>query len=137
MKMLKEFREFAMRGNVMDLAVGVIIGAAFTKIVTSLVDNILTPLIGLLLGKKGLAAYQVAIGDTAITYGAFIQSILDFIIVAFVVFLLVKTMNRLQRPAQEAETASQMKDCPRCLSSIPLLATRCPHCTSEMTASPA
>ncbi len=114
MKMLKEFREFAMRGNVMDLAIGVIIGAAFTKIVTALVDNVLTPLICLVLGQEGLSrTYPIDIGDTAIKYGAFIQAILDFVIVAFVIFLLVKTMNRLQRPAQEPETASQMKDCPR------------------------
>src|SRR5688572_15592585 len=130
--MLKEFKEFAMRGSVMDLAIGVIIGAAFGKIVTSLVDNLLTPLIGLVMGGTDFSGLHFEVGKSKFMYGAFIQAVIDFVIVAFVIFLIVKAINRMKRPAQEAETASEMKDCPYCLSSVPLLATKCAHCTSAL-----
>jgi large conductance mechanosensitive channel len=132
--MLKEFREFAMRGNVVDLAVGVVIGAAFGKIVTALVDNIIMPLIGLMTGGLDFKSLAVKVKDSEIKYGLFLQNVIDFIIIAFAIFLMIKTINRMQRPKQEPETASTMKDCPFCLSSVPLLATRCSQCTSELPA---
>ncbi len=143
--MIKEFKEFAMRGNVVDLAIGVIIGGAFGKIITSLVNDILMPPIGLLLGKvdfsnlyinlsggeyASLAAAHEA-GAATINYGTFLNTIMDFIIVAFVIFLLIRQINKLQKPAQKpAEPA--LKECPYCLTSIPKKATRCPACTSEI-----
>jgi large conductance mechanosensitive channel len=141
--MLKEFKAFAMRGNVVDLAVGVIIGAAFGKIVTSFVSDLLMPPIGLLLGNvdfgnlfvalngqayASLAEAQAA-GAPTINYGLFINTVIDFVIVAFVIFLLIRAINRMQKPAAAEATT---KDCPRCFSAIPLKATRCPHCTSEL-----
>lgn len=142
--MLKEFKEFAMRGNVLDMAVGIIIGAAFGKIVTSLVNDVLMPPIGLILGKVDfsslflnisgtsyptLAAAKAA-GAATINYGTFINNVIDFLIVAFVIFLLVRQVNRWNKPAPAP--ASPTKDCPYCASSIPLKATRCPLCTSEL-----
>ena len=144
--MLKEFREFISRGNVLDLAVGVIIGASFGKIVTTLVENVLMPPIGLVLGRidfsslffvldsaKGIPislADAKAKGIPVIAYGQFINEIVSFLIVALAVFLLIKQINRLKRPAPA--TAPTMKDCPFCLMTVPLKATRCPHCTSQM-----
>lgn len=143
--MLKEFRAFIARGNVVDLAIGVIIGGAFGKIVTSLVNDIIMPPIGLILGNvnfsdlfislngksfASLAEAQAA-GVPTLNYGLFLNTVIDFLIVAFVVFLLVKQINRLKKP-EPAPTASATKDCPYCLSAIPLKATRCPHCTSEL-----
>jgi large conductance mechanosensitive channel len=127
--MLKEFREFALRGNVMDLAVAVIIGGAFGKIITSLVDNILTPFIGLALGGIDFSGLAFTLGDAAIKWGAFMQSIVDFLIIAFVIFLLVRAMNRLKR---EEPTTPTTKECPYCASTIPLKAVRCPNCTSQL-----
>jgi large conductance mechanosensitive channel len=144
--MFKEFKEFAMKGNVLDMAVGIIIGAAFGKIVTSFVSDVLMPPLGLLLGKvdfKGLfinltggdyatiAAAQAAKAPT-LNYGIFIQTIIDFIIVAFAIFMVVKQMNRLKKEAPAA--APSTKDCPFCASAIPIPAKRCPHCTSQLTA---
>lgn len=131
--MLKEFKEFAMRGNVIDLAVGVIIGASFGTIVTSFVNDIVMPLIGLLTGGIDFKSKMFVVGDAKVAYGNFLQNVLNFVLVALVIFIFVKAMNRMQRPAQESETASKMKDCPFCLSSIPALATKCPNCTSEVT----
>jgi large conductance mechanosensitive channel len=142
--MWKEFKQFIARGNVVDLAVGVIIGAAFGKIVTSFVNDILMPPIGLLLGNVDFTnlfitlsggAYATleeaqAAGAATINYGLFINTIIDFLIVAFVIFLLIKQVNRLKKPAPAAEPAT--KECPYCLSEIPIKATRCPHCTSEI-----
>lgn len=143
--MLKEFRQFALRGNVMDLAIGVIIGGAFGKIVSSLVGDILMPLIGLVLGKVAFTDLFVPLdgktydslaqaremGGAVLAYGAFIQNIIDFVIIAFVIFLLVRAINRLTaKPAPEA--APTTKDCPRCFSTIPIKATRCPNCTSDL-----
>jgi large conductance mechanosensitive channel len=127
--MLKEFREFAIRGNVMDLAVAVIIGGAFGKIVTSLVDNILTPLIGLVLGGVDFSRLSFTFGGEEIMWGAFVQSIFDFIIIAFVIFLLVRAMNRLKR---QEPTTPTTKECPYCATTIPLKAVRCPNCTSQL-----
>jgi large conductance mechanosensitive channel len=127
--MLKEFKEFALRGNVMDLAIAVIIGGAFGKIVTSLVNDILMPLIGLLLGGINFSDQAVTIGSAVIKWGAFVQSIIDFTIVAFVIFLIVRAMNRLKR---KEPTTPTTKECQYCFTTIPLKATRCPNCTSEL-----
>lgn len=146
--MLEEFKKFALRGNVLDLAIGIIIGTAFGKIVTSLVNDILMPPIGLLLGKvdfsnlfidlsgqgyPSLAAAQAA-GAPTINYGLFINTVIDFIIVAFVIFLLVRQVNRLMAPPAPAPAAPTTKECPYCLSTIPIQATRCAYCTSELKA---
>ena len=142
--MLKEFKEFAMMGNVLDMAIGVIIGGAFGKIVTSLVSDVLMPPLGLVLGKvdfsslflnlsgtpqPSLAAAKAA-GAPTVNYGVFLQTVLDFIIIAFVVFMIVKQVNRLKTPA--APAAPTTKDCPLCLSTIPIRATKCAHCTSSV-----
>ena len=128
--MLKEFREFAMRGNVMDLAIAVIIGGAFGAIVTSLVNDILMPLIGLLLGGIDFSALAFQVGNAVIKWGAFVQAVINFILIDFVVFLIVRAINRLKGPAPVA--APTTKECPRCFTMIPLKATRCPNCTSEL-----
>jgi len=128
--MLKEFKDFVMRGNVMDLAVAVIIGGAFGKIIASLVNDVLFPLIGLVLGGLNFSELSVTVGDAVVKYGAFIQAIVDFLIIAFVVFLMVRTMNRLKKPAPAAEPTT--KECPHCFTTIPIKATRCPHCTSQL-----
>lgn len=127
--MFKEFRDFAMRGNVIDLAVGVIIGGAFGKIIGSLVDDVLFPLIGLLLGGINLADKTLPVKDAVIKYGAFMQSIIDFVIIAFVVFLIIRTMNRLQKPNTADPTT---KECPYCNTTISIKARRCPNCTSQL-----
>ena len=127
--MLKEFKEFAIRGNVMDLAIAVIIGGAFGKIVTSLVDTILTPLIGLVMGGIDFSGLKTQIGDAVIEWGLFLQSIIDFIIIAFVIFLLVRAINRLKR---EEPVTPTTKECPYCFTTIPLKASRCPNCTSPL-----
>ena len=147
--MFKEFKEFAVKGNVMDMAVGIIIGAAFGSIVTSFVNDVIMPPIGLLLGnvdftnlflvlKEGkipspyesLAAAKGA-GAVTMNIGVFINTIISFLIVAFAVFLVVKNINRLKRE-EEAPVVPASKECPYCLSVIPLKAVRCPHCTSEV-----
>ena len=127
--MLKEFREFAMRGNVMDLAIAVIIGGAFGKIIASLVGDVLMPLIGLVLGGVNFSELAFTVGDAVVKYGAFIQSIVDFIIIAFVIFMLVRAMNSMKKEEPAAPTT---KECPYCFSTIPVKATRCPNCTSEI-----
>lgn len=145
MAILKEFKEFAVKGNVVDLAIGIIIGTAFGKIVTSLVNDVIMPPIGLLLGKvdfsnlyvnlsgqqyESLKAAQAA-GASTINYGLFINVVIDFIIVAFVMFMVVKQMNRLKRQPEPAPPST--KECPFCFTNIPLKATRCPNCTSQLT----
>ena len=137
MGMLKEFKEFAMRGNVVDMAVGIIIGAAFGKIVTSLVNDVIMPPIGLLLGNVDFSNLAVTLRDktaeadaVTLNYGLFINTVLDFLIVAFAIFMVIKQMNRLKKKEPEPEVTT--KDCPHCFSSIPIQATRCPHCTSEL-----
>jgi large conductance mechanosensitive channel len=144
--MLKEFKEFVMRGNVMDMAVGIIIGAAFGKIVTSLVNDVIMPPIGLILGKvdfsslflnlssthyDSLAAAKAA-GAPTINYGVFLNAVIDFLIVAFVIFLVVKQVNRLKTAPTAAPPNS--KDCPYCKTSIPMGAVRCPNCISDLKA---
>ncbi len=128
--MLKEFKEFAMRGNVLDLAVAVIIGGAFGKIITSLVNDVLMPLIGLVMGGINFSELSVTVGAAVIKYGAFIQSIIDFLLVAFVIFMIVRSMNRMKKP--EPVAAPTTKECPHCFTTIPLKATRCPNCTSQL-----
>ena len=142
--MVKEFREFIQRGNVVDLAVAVVIGAAFGKIVTSFVEDILMPPIGLALGKVDFSnlfinlsgkeypsvAAAKAAGAATLNYGIFINTILNFIIIAFAVFLVVRQINRMQTPAPSPTAAT--KDCPYCLTPIPLKAVKCAHCTSEI-----
>ena len=149
--MLKEFKEFAMKGNVVDMAVGIIIGAAFGTIVTSLVNDVIMPPIGLLLGnvdfsnmfavlKEGAkapgpyasVAAAKAAGATTINFGLFINTIISFLIVAFAIFLLIKAINQMKR--KEAAPPPATKDCPYCLSKIPIKATRCLACTSELKA---
>ena len=146
MSIIKEFKEFAVRGNVVDLAVGLVIGAAFGKIVTSFVNDILMPVVGLFLGRVDLSSRFVnlsgrsyatlaeakAAGAPTLSYGLFLQSIVDFVIVAFAIFLVIKQINRWRRPAPTA--APTTRECPHCLSAIPLRATRCAHCTSEVPA---
>lgn len=145
MRTLKEFKAFAMRGNVVDLAVGVVIGAAFNKIVTSFVNDILMPPIGLLLGHidfsnlfidlsgnsyRTLSAAKEA-GAPTLNYGVFINNVIDFLIVAFALFLLIRQINRLANWKKEEEKA-ETKECPYCLSPVPVKATRCAHCTSHL-----
>lgn len=131
--MLKEFKEFVMRGNVLDLAVAVIIGGAFGKIIGSLVNDILMPLIGLLLGGIDFAGLSFTVGAAVVTWGNFVQAVIDFLIVAFVIFLIIKSANAAKKkeelaPAPEPTT----KDCPYCFTAISIKATRCPNCTSEL-----
>ena len=144
--MLKEFKEFAMRGNVLDMAVGIIIGAAFGQIVNSFVQDVLMPPIGRLLGHvdfsnlflnlsethyNSIAAAKAA-GAATLNYGLFLNTVINFLIVAFAVFLLVRQVNRFAPKPAPAAPAPATRDCPFCLSAIPPKATRCPHCTSEV-----
>jgi len=148
--MWKEFKEFILRGNVIDLAIGIVIGAAFGTIVKSLVEDIIMPPIGLLLGGVDFAnmfavlkggspagpyaalADAKAAGAVTMNFGVFINTLISFLIIAFVIFLLVRTINRMRKKAEEPAPAPNTKDCPYCLSSIPIKATRCAHCTSEL-----
>ncbi len=144
-KMLLEFKDFIMRGNVVDMAVGIVIGVAFGKIVTSLVNDIIMPPIGLLLGKVNFQDMYVnlsgqtftsldaakAAGVPTINYGVFLNTVLDFIIVAFVIFLVIHLMSRIKRPLVKTPEPTT-KNCPYCVSTIPIKATRCPNCTSEL-----
>jgi len=144
--MLKEFREFALRGNAVDLAIGVIIGAAFGGIVTSLVNDILMPPIGKALGGVDFSNFFVVLGAgqfpslkaakdagaATINYGVFLNTIINFVIIAIVLFAVVKGMNRLKREEPAPAAAPTTKDCPFCATAIPLRATRCPHCTSGL-----
>lgn len=131
--MLKEFKEFVMRGNVLDLAVAVIIGGAFGKIISSLVNDILMPIIGLVLGGVNFSELAFTFGEAVVKWGAFVQAIVDFIIIAFVIFMIVKSANAAKKkeaPASPAEPTT--KDCPYCFTNIAIKATRCPNCTSEL-----
>ncbi len=148
MKLLDDFKTFAMRGNVLDMAVGVILGAAFGKIVTSMVNDVLMPPVGLVLGRMDFSGLFInltsksfstlaeakAAGAPTLNYGAFINTVIDFLIVAFVIFLLVHQFNRLLERAKKPPepVAPVVRDCPFCLSSVPAKATRCAHCTSEL-----
>lgn len=142
--MLKEFKAFAMRGNVLDLAVGVVIGAAFGKIVASLVDDVIMPPIGRLLGHVDFSSLFInlsdkqfdtlaaakAAGAPTLNYGNFINTIINFLIVAFAIFLLIRVVNRWTKPAPAA--APTTKECPQCATAIPIPAKRCPNCTSQL-----
>ena len=132
---IKEFKEFAMQGNVMDMAVGIIIGAAFTAIVTSLVDDILNPIIGLFVGDN-FANLVANFAGVELAYGKFIMAVINFIIVALVIFCIIKAMNKAtsMNKKEEEEEAPTTKVCPFCKSEIDIEATRCPHCTSEQPA---
>ena len=142
--MIEEFKKFVMRGNVLDMAVGIIIGAAFGKIVTSFVNDVLMPPLGLLLGKVDFSNLFINLSSTpaatlaeakeaglpVIAYGAFLNSVVDFLIVAFAIFMLIRQVNRLM--PQKEEAAPEPHLCPYCKTEIPEEATRCPHCTSEL-----
>lgn len=131
--MFKEFKDFIMRGNVLDLAVAVIIGGAFGKIIGSLISDIIMPLIGLIIGGIDFSGLSFTVGKATVTYGNFINNVVNFLVIAFVIFLLVKSANSMKKPATAAAPAEPTsKDCPYCLSVIPIKATRCPHCTSEI-----
>ncbi|MBO9369398.1 MAG: large conductance mechanosensitive channel protein MscL [Chloroflexi bacterium] len=132
--MLKEFKEFALRGNVMDLAIGVIIGGAFGKIVSSLVGDVLMPILGLLTGGINLSGLSFTVGEATVRYGAFLQAVVDFLIIAFAVFLFVRAFNRARAKPQPAPAPAEptTKECPYCFSTIPIKATRCPYCTSTL-----
>ena len=148
--MWKEFKEFALRGNVMDMAVGIIIGAAFGTIVKSVVEDVIMPPIGLMLGNVDFSnlfavlrsgavpgpyaslAQAKAAGAVTINYGAFLNTVISFLIVAFAVFLMIKGMNQMKRKQEAPAAAPTTRDCPYCLSVVPLKATRCAHCTSEL-----
>lgn len=146
--MLKEFKEFAMRGNVMDMAIGIILGTAFGAIVTSVVNDVLMPPIGLVMGGADFTDLFINLGDGAyptlaeaqeagapvIAYGAFLNRVIDFSIVAFVIFLVVKQMNRLKRKEEGPPPEATEKACPYCVTQIPVAATKCPHCTSQLQA---
>ncbi len=131
--MFKEFKAFAMRGSVLDMAVGIILGGAFGAIIASLVNDVLMPPIGLLLGKVDFSKLSVALSDSVtLNYGKFINTIITFIIVAFCLFLIIRSMNRLQKKAEAPAAAPTTKDCPFCATAVPIKAVRCPHCTSEL-----
>lgn len=148
MSIVSEFKEFAMKGNVVDLAVGVIIGGAFGKIVDSFVKDVVMPMLGRLLGGVDFKYLYLNLGDKTfetleaaeragapiVKYGAFINSVVDFIIVAFAIFMAIKVMNRLKRAETAAPTPDEptTRECPHCLSTIPLKAARCAHCTSQL-----
>jgi large conductance mechanosensitive channel len=145
-EMIKEFKEFITRGNVLELAVAFIIGAAFAKIVNSLVNDLLMPPFGLLLGKVDFSALYVSLsgqhyaslaeakaaGAPTLNYGVFINTVIEFLIVAFAIFLIVRSAGRIKRKREEAVAAPVTKECPHCISAVPLRATRCPACTSAL-----
>jgi large conductance mechanosensitive channel len=154
--MLKEFKEFAMRGSVVDMAVGIVIGAAFGTIVKSFVDDVLMPPIGLLLGNVDFSNLFITLKDGAkaagpyaslvaakaagavtLNLGLFINTVISFVIIAFAVFLVIKGLNRMKKEEVAPPAEPTTKECPFCLSAIPLKATRCPHCTSELGTAPA
>lgn len=144
--MLKEFKEFAMKGNVIDLAIGVIIGGAFGKLITSLVNDIIMPLVGLLLGSADFSNLFVTLGDgtfktvaeakeagvATLNYGLFFNTILDFLIIAFSIFFVIRQLSRLKPKKEAAPAVVNTKNCPFCFTDIHKDATRCPHCTSEL-----
>lgn len=146
--MLKEFKEFALKGNLVDMAVGIIIGGAFSKIISSLVNDLVMPPIGKLIGNVDFANLYINLGDgeydslasaqeagaATINYGLFINNAIDFIILAFVIFMVIRMMNRLKREAEAPPAEPTTKSCPLCFTEIPVKASRCPHCTSDLKA---
>ena len=133
---MKEFKEFISRGNVMDMAVGVIIGGAFTAIVNSLVNDMLMPVLSLLTGGFDFSGMCIALGEgegaATINYGSFISAVINFLLIALVIFLIIKAMNKVSRKKKEEAVAPTTKECPYCKEQIAIEATRCPHCTSEL-----
>ena len=139
MSVVKEFKEFAMRGNVLDLAIGIIIGGAFGKVVSSMVNDVLMPPLGVLIGGVDFSAFGLTLKEAVDTtpasvlkYGLFLNNIIDFIIVAFAVFLIVKTVNRMKRKTEVPAVAPTTRTCPECSMTIPIDAKRCGHCTSKL-----
>ena len=139
MSMIKEFKDFAMRGNVVDMAVGIVIGGAFGKIVSSLVSDVIMPPIGMAMGGVDFSKLAITLSEktasaeaVAVKYGVFVNTVIDFVIVAFCIFVVIKGMNSLKRKEPPAPAGPIIKECPRCISNIPIKATRCPHCTSEL-----
>ena len=134
-KFFEEFKAFALKGNVLDMAVGVIIGGAFGKIVTSLVNDIIMPPIGMLVGRVDFSKLAITLNDhTEIRYGEFLNNVISFLIIAFVIFVVIREMNRIRIPFLGGEEdAPTTKNCPYCCSTIPIHATRCPNCTSELS----
>lgn len=137
--MLKEFKDFAMRGNVVDMAVGIVIGGAFGKIVSSFVKDVLMPPIGLAMGGMDFSSLAVVlkqasddVAAVSINYGTFLNTVIDFIIIAFAIFMVVKAMNSAKKKEEPEAAEPTERDCPRCFTSIPIKATRCPHCTSDV-----
>ena len=131
--MLKEFRDFAMRGNVLDLAIAVILGVAFGAIITSLVNDILMPLIGIVMGGVDFTTLTYQVGGAVVAYGKFIQAIINFLVIAFVLFLIIRSINSVKKKESAPVPAvPTTKECPQCFTSIPLKATRCPNCTSQL-----
>ena len=137
--MFKEFKQFAMRGNVVDMAVGIIIGAAFGKIVSSLVNDVIMPPIGYIIGGIDFSDLAITIREATadavavtINYGSFINVVIDFVIVAFAIFMVIKGMNKLKRKEEAPAPAPTTKECPFCMTSIAIKATRCPACTSDL-----
>jgi len=129
---MKEFKEFALKGNVMDMAIGIIIGAAFTAIITSLVNDILSPLLGLIVNIN-FSDLKASAGGATFTYGNFIMAVINFILIALVLFLIIRSINRISdRRNKEPEPAATTKTCPFCKSEIAIDATRCPNCTSQL-----
>ncbi|HUG16149.1 MAG TPA: large conductance mechanosensitive channel protein MscL [Thermomicrobiales bacterium] len=129
--MLQEFKAFALRGNMIDLAIAFILGVAFSAVITSIVDDLLMPIIGAIVSDKDVSQLTWDVGGAQVRYGNFINTVVMFLIVAWILFMIVRAINRVQRPAAE-DPAPNTKECPFCLSSVPLLATRCPQCTSEL-----
>lgn len=146
--MLKEFKEFAMRGNVVDMAVGIIIGASFGKIISSLVSDVIMPPIGVLMGGVDFSEIFINLSDGAydslaaakeagaatINIGIFINTVIDFVIIAFAIFMVIRGMNKMKKKEEAPAAEPTTKDCPQCLSTIPIKATKCAHCTSELAA---
>jgi large conductance mechanosensitive channel len=134
--LIKEFKEFISRGNVMDMAVGVIIGGAFTAIVNSLVNDMLMPLLSLLTGGFDFSGLCIALGEgenaATINYGSFISAIINFLLIALVIFLIIKAINKVSRKKKEEAPVPTTKECPYCKEQIAIEATRCPHCTSKL-----
>ena len=135
-KFMNEFKEFISRGNVMDMAVGVIIGGAFTAIVNSLVNDIMMPVLSLLTGGLDFSKLYIALGEgegaATLNYGAFLAAVINFLLIAFVIFMLIKTINKMSKKKEEAPAPVTTKECPYCKEKIAIAATKCPHCTSEI-----